>query len=154
MSIEFSELLNTINNKLYAIPILSTILSNVVYTSITLSILLIIILIFIYPCAEDTSSWAFAKLFIYLFIANTVVFSIHYSIMSNKYKEKIVEKNSSDFITNINRRGGAVYDKDTIRVVPKFETRIEDQIEDDAESVKNEPLTVSELLDNVENNLN
>jgi hypothetical protein len=155
MSIEFSELLNTINSKVYSIPIFNTILSSVIYTSIILSILLIVILVFIYPCAEDTPSWAFAKIFIYLFIANTVIFSAHYSIMSNKYKEKIVDRASTDFITNINRRGGSIYDRDSIRVVPKFEERrinIPDECEQPTPSapIPDEQLTVGDMLDRVE----
>lgn len=147
MSIHFSEFINDVNSSIYNIPIFNTILSSVVYSSIILSILVIVLLIFVYP-ADGIPSWVLVKMFIYLFIINTMIFSAHYSVMSSKCKEKSNNSKSEEFINNINRRGGA-YDKDNIQVLPNFKIIEKEELPD----VINTHATVNDMLLSVENTL-
>lgn len=158
MAIEFSSFLGNINNTIYSMPFLNCILSSVVYTSIILSILIIIMVLFIYPCKKDTPGWVLVKLFIYIFAINTIIFSARYSMMSNQINEKSNDESSSNFITNINRRGGSnVYNNESIKVVPNFSEHR--QVEDDSEynehkkeerPISNKVITASDMLDDVE----
>ena len=151
MAIEFSSCLNGINNSIYNIPFLNNVFSSIIYTSIVLSILIIILIIFIYPCKKDTPSWILVKLFIYLFTVNAIIFSAQHSMTLNNYKEKSSDVKSDEFITNINKRGGNIYNKENIKVVPNFNER--EQIEEDhieEEINNNKELNVGDMLDAVE----
>lgn len=151
MAIEFSSFLGDVNNTIYSIPVFNTILSNVVYTSIILSIILLIIIIFIYP-SDDMTTSSMIKLFIYIFIANTVVFASYNSFISNKYKEKYMDHSSDQFMTNINKKGGnTVYADENIKVTPKFantDVRIYNEENEHKEDYKN--ATTSDILDDLE----
>lgn len=150
MAIHFSEFLSDINSSIYNIPIFNTILSSVVYSSIILSILVIVMLIFVYP-SDGIPSSVLVKMFVYLFVVNTLIFSAHYSVMSSKYKEKSSINKSDEFITNINRRGGA-YDKDNIKVMPNFMSQ--EKLDRDTEpETESEPQTVNDMLMSVEKTL-
>lgn len=151
MSIHFSEFLTDINSSIYSIPIFNTILSSVVYSAIILSILVIIMLLFVYPTGE-IPAWVLTKMFIYLVLVNTVVFSAHYSLMNNKLNEKLTANSNSEFMSNINKKNGG-YDKDNIKVVPCFKQR--ENIPDDEEEVQKitSELTVNDVLSSVEKTL-
>ena len=152
--IEFNSLINSIQNNIHGIPFFNGILSNIVYVSITLSILLIIMILFIYPCKETTPAWVLAKLFVYLSITNLIIFSMHNSIMKNKYSEKFSSETSEKFINNINSRGGSasIYNSENIKVVPTFKEIDSDEIDGTNETSNeiNKGLTVSDILDDVE----
>lgn len=152
MTIQFSDFLSDINNSVYSIPFFNVVLSSVIYTSIVLSILVLIMVLFICPSSE-ISTITFGKMFIYLFIVNTLVFSAHYSVMGNKLRESSNIQSGDEFISNISRRGGA-YDKDNISVKPNF-TPMEKFEEDRPEQIASraEPVTVSEMLSSVERTL-
>lgn len=150
MAIEFNSFTNNIFNSIYSIPLLNGIFSSILYTSIILTIILIIILLAIYPCEKDTPPWILLRIFLYLVVANTLVFSVHHSIISNKYEEKYSNDESGKFITNINRKGGnSIYNKESIEVKPNFaEYEISDEVEQPQDNPK---LTISDILDSVEN---
>jgi hypothetical protein len=153
MAIQFSEIFNNLNNSVYSVPIFNTILGSIFYTSIILSILVIIMVVFISP-DNTIAPTSFTKMFIYLFIINTLVFSAHYSMQADKYKEKSNEHASTEFITNINRSGGA---HGSIKVVPNFKTRESFPDEEPEHEPAHEPehkeLTVSDMLNKIEQSL-
>lgn len=153
MAIEFSSFIGNIHNSIYSVPILHTILSNVIYTSIVLSIILIILLLVIYPCKSDTPSWVMLKVFTYLVIVNTIVFSVHRSVLSNKYKEESSFKDNENIYNNINKVGGVgIYDEENIKVVPTFSNQ-NDSCAEQSQSYhhnENKEVTVSDILDDVE----
>jgi len=152
MAIEFSSFIGNINNGIHSVPFLNVIFSSILYTSIILSILLVVILLVIQP-SED-SSFELFKIFVYTFITNIIIFSVHSSIVSNKYKEQYAADKSLDFINNINdKTGGAIYAEDTIKVVPQFKS-VDDDTDLEMEDVS-EPQnkTISDMLDDVEKKL-
>jgi predicted outer membrane repeat protein len=149
MAIEFGSFIGNINNGIYSVPFLNMIFTSVLYTSIILSILLIVILLVIQPL-ED-SSFELFKIFVYTLITNIIIFSVHSSIVSNKYKEQYSADKSYDFINNINdKTGGAIYAEDTIKVVPQFKSY--ENAELNMEAVYDEPKveTISDMLDDIE----
>jgi len=152
MAIEFGSFIGNINNGIHSVPFLNVIFSSILYTSIILSILLIVILLVIQP-SED-SSFELFKIFVYTFITNIIVFSVHSSILSNKYKDQYANDKSYDFINDINdKTGGAIYAEDTIKVVPQFKS-VDDDTDLEMEDVS-EPQnkTISDMLDDVEKKL-
>lgn len=154
MAIEFSNMLNGINNTIYSLPFFNSIFSSIIYTSIILSILIIIIIVFIYPCKEDTPVWILAKLFVYLFTINTLVFSLNHASISNNFREKSNDMISDEFITNINKRGGNAYEKDSIQVIPKFANKdIYEPIIDIDEPITMVEPTVESLLNDIKKRL-
>ena len=150
MAIEFGAFVGNINNSIYSVPLLNMVFSSILYTSIILSILLIVILLVIQP--NEDSSFELFKICVYTFVTNLVIFSVHSSIVSNKYKEQYSADKSYDLINDINdKTGGAIYASETIKVVPQL--KVPDDIPDlDMEEV-NEPQvkTISDMLDDVEN---
>lgn len=154
MLIEFSSVINSINNSIYSVPIFNKILSNVIYTAIVLSIILVIVLIFIYPCKENTSGWILMRLFIYVGIINTIILAAFQNTVSTKCKEKYMDKNSSDFITIINSKTGGAYSKDIKKVVPNLQkTKYDSDNDSDIEITNDEhkkEITVADMLDNME----
>lgn len=152
MAIEFNSFTNNIFNSINSIPFLNGILSNVLYTSIILTIILIIILLFIYPCEEGTPPWILCRMFLYLVIVNTLVFSAHQSVLTKKYNEKYTHTESDTFITNINRKGGnSIYHSDNIKVVPKFTEFTEFDNNEEKPDNTTKEMTISDILDDVEN---
>lgn len=158
MAIEFSSFLGNINKSIQSIPFLNVVLSSVIYTSIILSILVIIVMLFIYP-QEHTPGWILVKVFIYIVILNTIVFSAHHAIIKDIYKDTAETKKSEEFMTNINNHKiGGIYQADNIRVVPKFEDHEDRDIDLDSkssvisavQSSHQQPVTVSSLLDELE----
>jgi hypothetical protein len=153
MAIEFGSFVGNINNGIYSVPLLNMIFSSVVYTSIILSILLIVILLVIQPM-EDNSFELF-KIFVYTSITNLVIFSVHSSIVSNKYKEQYSSDKSYDLINDINdKTGGAIYASDTIKVVPSFKSSDDSELE--MEEVYEETpkiASISDMLDDVEKHI-
>lgn len=153
MAIEFGSFVGNINNGIYSIPFLNTIFSSVLYTSIILTILLIIILLVIQP--EDNSS-ELIKIFLYTFITNVIIFSVHSSIVSNKYKEHYSDKKSYDFISGINdKTGGAIYADETIKVIPQIKNDADSDSDSDSDKNYEEPKvkSISDMLDDVEKKL-
>lgn len=161
MAIEFSQFLNTFTNEFYSVPMFNGIFSSVVYSSVLLSILLIIILLFINPVEKGLSGSILLKLFIYLVTVNAFIFSIHHSVISNNIKYKSHDANSNEFIMNINKRGGGIYDKENIKVMPMFkESTYKNRDEQDTESEPEQEQdteykvqTVSDMLDSVEKSI-
>lgn len=174
MAIEFNVLTGGISNYLYEIPMLNSAFSNVLYTSIILSILLMIILLFIYPCSNSRGSRGsksesktnvFIKLFLYLVLVNTGILTIHHSMVSTKYKEKLANSTNEAFINNITQRGGnVVYSDENIRVVPDLseQERIDDSevgiissgySESNARQNVHDTTNTSEMLDKIENSV-
>jgi hypothetical protein len=135
MTIEFSSFFGNINGGITSLPIVGSILSSVVYTSIILSIILIIVITCILPFKQGTPSALIMKAFIYTFILNAVVFTLHSSTVANRYKEKYTDANDDVFINNINRKGGGIYDDDNVKVIPNFkkDNRTAQEIERDNE---------------------
>ena len=161
MLIEFSSMINDINNSIYSVPLFNKILSNVLYTAIVLSIIILIVLIVIYPCKGDTSGWILTRLFIYISIINTFLLSVFRNTTISKCKEKYSDSMSNDFITNINSKtGGYIYHKDNMKVVPNLKKpEIEDDDDDSDDSdnsdsddkpKENKNITISDMLDNIE----
>lgn len=154
MLIEFSSVINNINNSIYSTPLLNKILTNVIYTAIVLSIILLVLLLFILPCKPDTSGWIIVKLFIYLSIINTFVLSTFQNTTLIKCKEKYIDIASNDVIDSINNKtGGMIYHKDNIRVVPNL-TKIDESYDydvgDQKEASVPKNITVNDMLDSIE----
>lgn len=162
MAIEFSSVTNGISNYLYTSSFLNCTLTNVLYTSIILSIILLIIVLFVYTDAQESSVF---KLFLHMFIVNTVVLAAHQSVLAIKYKENNIDAATSDIMTNINRKGGnVIYDDENVKVTPKFKDMdISDLNKDTYESKYqtnesyeeqqpeiNNATTATELLDELE----
>ena len=150
MAIEFGSFIGNINNGIYSVPFLNVIFSSVLYTSIILSILLIVILLTIQP--PEDSSFELFKIFVYTFITNIIIFSVHSSIVSNNYKEQYEDKKSYELMDNINDKtgGAAIYAEDTIKVMPQFKSsEAESDNEDREEEIKVK--SISDMLDNMEN---
>jgi hypothetical protein len=150
MAIEFGSFIGNINNGIYSVPFLNVIFSSILYTSIILSILLIFILLTIQP--PEDSSFELFKIFVYTFITNIIIFSVHSSIVSNNYKEQYEDKKSYELMDNINDKmgGSAIYAEDTIKVMPQFKnSEAESDNEDREEEIKVK--SISDMLDNMEN---
>jgi hypothetical protein len=121
MPIEFNSILGNINNSIYSIPLLNTIFSNVFYTSIILSILLLVVLILVFP-SDELSPWVLTKMFFYLTVINTLILSTYNSVISNKYKSKLMDDNNDKFINTVTGAGTRViYAEDAIKVTPNFD---------------------------------
>ena len=153
MAIEFNTLFNNIDYAIYSIPIVSNIFSSILYTSIVLSIIVIIIVLFIYPFKNDTSIWVLSKLFIYLSVANLVIFSSQHSIISNKYKLQNTNAESKQFINSINQKGGRVYSDEDIKVVPKIKEPdydVQSEFIEYEEEVKPKPSDTVESILNID----
>ncbi len=132
MPVEFNSVLNEISNSIYSTPIFNKILSNIFYTSIILSILLLIVFTCMFPSKESAPEWAFVKVFIYLTLVNCIVLGSYQSTISNKYKEKYSDNFSKEFINKVNSKtGGAIYNADSIKVVPNFSQMTPEQESDD-----------------------
>jgi hypothetical protein len=134
MQIEFNSVIGSINNTIYSIPFLHTILSNVIYTSIILSILLIIVMVLILP-SGDMSPWMIGKMFFYLTIVNTIILSSYNSVISNKYKEQMISSDNTQFINNVTHGGNRViYESDSVKVTPNFKHEDGDEYASDEAS--------------------
>src|SRR6476661_992073 len=115
MTIEFNSISSGITNYIGNKSLLGSILNNVFFTAITLTILLIMMVLFLYPTNSknrksngSNPSNTLVKLFVYLFLTNATVLALHYSITTKKCKEESDLQQSSEFITNINKKGGNV----------------------------------------------
>ena len=147
MAIEINSFFGGICNSIYSATGFNRILSSVVYTSLTMSIMIIIAIMLIYPAKKNSPSWLLLKLFLYIFIGITFMFSIHSSFIRNNYKEKYLNSNVNTLMNNIHG-GEAVYNNEKIKVQPNLE--IKEEPEEVYEPVKEEPNSLSAMIDDLE----
>jgi hypothetical protein len=122
MSIEFNSLFVDVQSSIYSVSFVNYIFSNLIYTSIILSIILLIIVIFLYP-QDGSESASTVRLFIYIFIATTITFSLYNGFLNNKFKEKYHDSNHETLISKINKAGGnSAYSSDAIKINPNFKS--------------------------------
>lgn len=134
MPIEFNSVIGSVNNTIYAIPFLNMVFNNVIYTSIILSILLIIVMVLILP-RGNISPWMLGKMFFYLTVVNTIILSSYNSVISNKYKEKMISSDNTQFINNVTHGGNRIiYESDSIKVTPNFKHVSGDEYVEEAAS--------------------
>lgn len=146
MSIEINSLFGNITNSIYSTTGLNNLFVSIIWTSVILSIIIIIILMFMYPAKKGTPAWILFKIFLYIVAINTIILSVHNSIISNNYKEKYLDKSSDQFISNINKSGGYKLNNDHIKVNPSF-----DQKEYTYEIKNEKDLTsVNDILNDIE----
>jgi hypothetical protein len=153
MAIEINSFFGGICNSIYSATGLNHIFSSVLYTSIMLSITIILVIMLLYPGKKGTPVWVIFKLFLYIMMIITVVFSIHNSFIKNNYKEKYLNSNVSDLMDNIH--GGRMYNDEKISVQPHLDSyKIGGEIDELDEINENSPdgkrLSLSEMIDDLE----
>jgi len=74
--------------------------------------------VFIYPCKKRTPMWIVFKLFLYILLASTIVFSIHSNFIRNNYKEKYNTSNINNIIQN--PHNGTVYGGESVTIKPNL----------------------------------
>lgn len=147
MAIEINSFFGGICNSIYSATGLNYIFSSVLYTSLVLSVIIILMILLLYPAKRGSPAWLILKLFLYILMAITIVFSIHNSFIRNNYKEKYLNNNVSSLMDNIHG-GGLVYGNDKIKVQPNLESYPEDHSNE--EDFDEKPLSLSEMIDDLE----
>lgn len=121
MPIEMSSFCGGVCNSMYNVTGFNIIFKSVFQTALVLSIIIMIILMFLYPCKANTPTYILTKIFLYIFAAVWVMFSIHDSIIKNNYDTKYSNKNATNLIDKINNSGSnLIYGGEKMHVKPDF----------------------------------
>ncbi len=150
MTIEINSFFSNISNSMYSAIGLNHVFSSVLYTSIFMTIIIIIMIIIIYPAKEDSPAWLKLKLFLYLFGAILIIFSVHYSFVKNDCKEKYHNDSVRNLMNNIHG-GKTAYNDDFISVQPNLEQ--DNNLEEDhnlEQNTKEEPVSLSDIINDLE----
>lgn len=144
MAIEVNSILSNVNNKVYSIPGLNKIFSNVIYTSLIISIISLIIVLFIQN--ENLPMWISVKVFLYIFITCITILSIHNGILKDKYI-KLSEEQKADKLMKVVDGGSVSYMDEGIKVSPNLEIKELPKIEYSFEPTQ--PQSVDDILNSI-----